>query len=426
MQKADGGAEDRLWDVAVIGGGPAGMMAAGRAAELGASVILLEKNKGLGKKLLITGGGRCNVTNAEFDNKKLLAKFKESGKFLFSPFSQWSVRESLDFFHARGMETKEEAEQRVFPLTNKAQSVWDTLTGYVKESGVMVLSGASVIKLHADGERVSAVELRGGKMIRAKSFVLATGGISHPETGSTGDGYGWLRDLGHSVSEASGALVPIALKEPVADAAGVSVQNAKVTLYQNETKQAQLKGKILFTHVGLSGPCILNMSRDISELLKYGEVIVELDLLPDMGYEKVNAALQNAFKENSNKKIRNALKGIIAPALVPFILTKAEIDPETACNSVTREARVRLMRTLKHLRFEVKGLLGMEKAVITAGGLALTEVDFKTMRSLKYKNLYVVGDILNIDRPSGGYSLQLCWTTGFVAGSAAATNSRNY
>jgi predicted Rossmann fold flavoprotein len=414
---------EHVWDVAVIGGGPAGMMAAAQAAHAGASVILIEKNKELGKKLLITGGGRCNVTNGELDNKKFLAKFKDSGKFLFSPFSQWSVRESLEFFHARGMPTKEEAEQRVFPLSNRSQSVWDTLVGYLKENDVTVHSHAQVLKLHANGSDITSAEVRGGKTIRARSFILATGGTSHPETGSSGDGYKWLRELGHSVNDASAALVPVALKEPASGAAGVSVQNAKVTLYQNEAKQAQQKGKILFTHVGLSGPCILNMSRDINELLKYGVVVIEIDLLPDMGYEKVNAALQNAFKENSNKKIKNALKGILAPALIPFVLKTASIDPETFCNSVTRDARVRLMRTLKHFRFEVKGLLGMEKAIITAGGLALTEIDFKNMRSLKYHNLYVVGDILDISRPSGGYSLQLCWTTGFVAGSAAAASA---
>ncbi len=414
---------ERLWDVVVIGGGPSGMMAAGRAAESGARVLLLEKNEGLGKKLLITGGGRCNVTNAEFDNRKLLAKFKDSGKFLASPFSQWSVQESLDFFHAKGMPTREEAEQRVFPLSNTARSVWETLATYLKEAGVTVISKTAVTGLRAADGRVTGVEIKDGNIIRGKSFVLATGGTSHPETGSTGDGYKWLRKLGHTVSEASAALVPVALKAPAKNAAGVSVRSAKVTLLQNEVKQSQKIGKILFTHVGLSGPCILNMSRDIGELLKYGQVHVEIDLLPEMGYEKVNEALQAALKENSNKKIKNSLKGIIAPALVPYVLEETTIDPETFCNSVTREARVRLLKMLKHLRFEVKGLLGMEKAVITAGGVALTEVDFKTMRSLKYVNLYLVGDILNIDRPSGGYSLQLCWTTGFVAGSAAATQS---
>lgn len=417
MQKDN--AVSEIWDVAVIGGGPAGMMAAGRAGELGARVVLVEKNKGLGKKLLITGGGRCNVTNAELDNKKLLAKFKDSGKFLFSPFSQWSVRETLDFFHARDMATREEAEQRVFPLSNRAQSVWDTLESYMKKGAVTVLSNAAVARLNSQDGVIVSAELRNGKKIRAKSFILATGGISHPETGSTGDGYKWLRELGHSVSEASAALVPVALKEPAKGAAGTSIRQAKVTLYQNEVKQAQKTGKILFTHVGLSGPCILNMSRDIGELLKYGEVVIEIDLLPEMGYEKVNTALQDAFKEHANKKIRNALKGLIPPSLTTAILSAAKIDEETPCNSVTRDARVRLMKTLKHLRFEAKGLLGMDKAVITAGGVSLTEVDFKTMRSLKYRNLFLVGDILNIDRPSGGYSLQLCWTTGFVAGSAA-------
>jgi hypothetical protein len=420
MQKKSG--EERVWDVAVIGGGPSGMMAAGRAAALGASVVLLEKNKGLGKKLLITGGGRCNVTNAEFDNKKLLTKFKQGGKFLSSPFSQWSVQETLDFFHAHDMPTKEEAEQRVFPLSNTAQSVWDVLVSYLKKSDVTVLSDSPVLKLYTDDGVVTTAELWGGRMIRAKSFVLATGGTSHPETGSTGDGYAWLRTLGHSVSEAEAALVPVAVKEAkqIKRAAGVSVKNAKITLYQNNVKQAQGIGKILFTHVGLSGPAILNMSREIGELLKYGAVIIELDLLPEMGYEKVNAALQSTFKEHSNKKIKNALQGLLAPALVPVVLDTAKIDGETFCNSVTRDARVRLMKALKHFRLEVKHLLGMEKAVITAGGVALDEVDWKSMRSLKYKNLFLVGDILNIDRPSGGYSLQLCWTTGWVAGSAAA------
>ncbi|MBX4215720.1 NAD(P)/FAD-dependent oxidoreductase [Candidatus Parcubacteria bacterium] len=412
-------ADEELWDVAVIGGGPAGMMAAGSAARNGAKVILVEKNKGLGKKLLITGGGRCNVTNMELDNKKLLAKFKESGKFLFSPFSQWSVKETLDFFHSRGMQTKEEAEQRVFPLSNTAQSVWDTLVAYLKESGVTILSGAPVLKLQRDSDTVTAIELKGGKTIRAKSFILATGGKSHPETGSTGDGYKWLRELGHEVSEESAALVPIALKTPAVSAAGVSLPSAKVTLYQNDVKQEERTGKMLFTHVGLSGPVILNMSRDIGELLKYGAVTIAIDLLPKMGHEKRNALLQEAFQKHKNKKLKNALSDLIPAALVSFVLERSGVDAETPCNSVTREARLSLITTMSALSFEVKGLLGMDKAVITAGGVALTEVDFKTMRSLRYENLFLVGDILNVDRPSGGYSLQLCWTTGFVAGTAA-------
>ena len=410
----------RVWDVCVIGGGPAGMMAAGRAAALGASVVLLEKNEGLGKKLLITGGGRCNVTNAELDNKKLLAKFKESSKFLFSPFSQWSVRETLDFFHGRQMPTKEENEGRVFPFSNTAQSVWDVLVDYLKEGHVTVISNAAVTKLNTKGDAIESAQLKSGSLIKAHSFVLATGGTSHPETGSTGDGYAWLRDLGHTVNDASAALVPISTKEDVSALAGVALANAKITLFQNEAKQGQRTGKILFTHVGLSGPAILNMSHDIGELLQYREVSLEIDLLPEMGYEKVDELLLATLKENHTKKIKNSLSALMPTALAEHVLRRSKIDENTFCNTLSRDARVRLMKTLKHLRLRVKGLLGLDKAVITAGGVSLTEVDWKTMRSQKSSNLFLVGDILNINRPSGGYSLQLCWTTGFVAGSNAA------
>lgn len=411
--------ENDTWDVCVIGGGPAGMMAAGRAAERGARVVLLEKNKTLGKKLLITGGGRCNVTNAELDTKKLLSKFKESGKFLFSPFSQWSVTETLAFFHKRNVPTKEEAEKRVFPTSNSSQSVLDALSHYLEETGVHTVLGATVLKVHSDGTKITSVEIKPGKHIYARSFILATGGTSHPETGSTGDGYAWLKSLGIRVADERAALVPIATKESrFKTAAGVALKEAKITLFQNEVKQAQSLGKVLFTHIGLSGPGILNMSRDIGELLKYGEVFVEIDLLPALGYEKVNALLQELFKEDSNKKIKNVLSKLVPPALVIPLLEVAEVNPETACNSITREERLLLIKTVKHLQFEVQKLLGLEKAVITAGGAELSELDLKTMRTKKISNLYLVGDILNINRPSGGYSLQLCWTTGFVAGNA--------
>ncbi|MEK7093418.1 MAG: aminoacetone oxidase family FAD-binding enzyme [Patescibacteria group bacterium] len=251
--------------------------------------------------------------------------------------------------------------------------------------------------------------------------MLATGGLSRPETGSTGDGFAILKQLGHTVNDTNAALVPVALKESwVKRAAGVSMTNVKITIYQNDTKQESREGKILFTHVGLSGPAIINMSRDIGELLQYGEVTLELDLLPDMGPEKVNARLQEVLKTDINKKVKNVLGSLVPPALVAVLLELADIKSDTPCHSVTRLERLALARTLKHLRVAVKGLLGLDKAIITSGGVALEEIDFKTMRSLKYPNLYIVGDLLDIDRPSGGYSLQLCWTTGFVAGASAA------
>ena len=410
---------EKLWDVVVIGGGPAGMMAAGRAAERGAKVLLVEKNDSLGNKLLITGGGRCNVTNAEPDVRKLLARFKESEQFLFSAFSMWGVKETLDFFHNRGMETKVEAEQRVFPLSNKAHSVWSVMIEYIKQSGVTILSNSPVEKLLVEEGLITGVRLKNKKEIRAKSFVLATGGISHPETGSTGDGFKWLKDTGHEVVQPKPSLVPIKVKNLwIERVAGLTLAKVKIKLFQNNVKQEESKGKILFTHVGLSGPTVLNMSSSVGELLKYGEVIISLDILPDLDYGMLNTKLQEIFKLEDKKKFKNSLKSLVPASLAPVIVSLSKIDPDKQCNSVTREERLSLVELLKHLNLTVEGLLGEDKAITTSGGIALTQVDFKTMQSRLISNLYVVGDVLNIDRPSGGYSLQLCWTTGFVAGSS--------
>ena len=414
-----------LWDVAVIGGGPAGMMSAGRAAELGARVILIEKNDTLGKKLLITGGGRCNVTNAEFDVRTFLSKFKGSDKFLFSTFSKWGVKETLDFFNARNMETKIEAEKRAFPKSEKAQSVWDVLVEYMKQGKVMVLSNSPVAEIQSDARIVTRIRLLNGKEIRARSYIIATGGTSRPETGSTGDGFTWLRKLGHKVTEPDSALVPIAVKDAwVKRLQGVSLQNIKLTSFQNGVKQEVKKGKILFTHFGVSGPTVINMSKDIGELLKYGEVVLSLDLLPKLDYGMLNTKLQEIFKEEHTKKFKNSLKSLLPSALSPIIVELSGINADTKCNSITREERLKLVKLLKDIPMKVKGLLGADKAIVTSGGVALDEVDFKTMRSRLFSNLLLVGDILDIDRPSGGYSLQLCWTTGFVAGTEAGKNAK--
>jgi hypothetical protein len=416
-----------VWDVVVVGGGPAGMMAAGRAAqalrERGQKprVLLLEKNKSLGQKLLITGGGRSNITNAEFDTRKLLSKFKESDQFLFSAFSQFDVAKTLDFFHTRGMETKEEALGRVFPASNKSQSVLETLLRYIKESGVEILTNASVEGFVAEGGKITSVRLKNKKEIFAKAFILATGGLSHPETGSTGDGFLWLQNLGHTVVPPSTALVPITTSDEWSHKiSGVSLQNVKITLFQNGQKQYTSVGKLLFTHLGLSGPGILNASSEIGELLKYGEVELQIDLVPHFSYDTLNAKLQELFKTHSNKKLKNVLDDVVPGALISPLSEISKINFDTFCNSVSRDDRLKLVKLFKHVPTHPTGLLGVDKAIITSGGVALEEVDFKTMRSRKYENLYVVGDLLNIDRPSGGYSLQLCWTTGFVAGTSAA------
>ncbi|MFZ1626332.1 MAG: aminoacetone oxidase family FAD-binding enzyme [Candidatus Moraniibacteriota bacterium] len=415
------------YDVVVIGGGPAGMMAAGRAAECGARVLLLEVNVALGKKLLITGGGRSNVTNAEFDQHLFLAKFKDAAKFLFSPLAQFGIQDSLDFFHAHGMPTKVEAEKRVFPESNRAQSVWDALVRYMRTGKVTIKTESEVAGLETADGNISGVWLKNGEVVSGAAYVIATGGKSRPETGSTGEGFDWLRAIGHEVSEPRPSLVPLRIREKwVHQLSGLSFPEAKLTVYQKNEKQEGKRGKILFTHFGLSGPLVLNMSRDISESLQYGEVKLSIDLWPQMNIGELDKEAQALFEGEKNKQVKNSLDGFIPALLIPVVLKLCKIDPEKAVHSVSREERLALVRRLKDFSMTVSGLLGADKAVVTSGGVSLEEVDFKHMRSRKYPNLYLVGDILDIDRPSGGYSLQLCWTTGYVAGSSATERSQNH
>lgn len=409
------------WDVIVIGGGASGMMAAGQASENGARVLLIEKNNRLGEKLLITGGGRCNVTNAELDTRKLLEKFEDASVFLYSTFSQWNVENTLEFFNSRSMPTKIENEKRVFPTSNKAESVWNVLLEFLKQGNVEILSDTEVKGFEIKDNRIAGVKVKGNKILKANSYILATGGLSRPETGSTGDGFKWLQEIGHTITTPKASLVPVKVKDKwVKDLQGITLPEVKITLFQNNKKQESKKGKILFTHFGVTGPTILNMSNDIDELLKYGEVIIEIDILPQYDYGQLNLKLQEIFKENSNKKIKNTLGEIILNSLVDIILEKSEINPDTANHSITREERIKLVQILKHIRMEATGLLGTDKAIITSGGVDLKEIDFKTMQSKIFPNLYIIGDLLNINRPSGGYSLQLCWTTGSVAGKHSA------
>ncbi len=410
-----------LWDVIVIGGGASGMMAAGTAAAKGKKVLLLEKNPELGKKLLISGGGRCNVTNNKPDNRTLLAKYKGNDQFLFSTFSQFNVESAIEFFNSRGMQTKEENEGRIFPVSNSAQSVYDVLYDYMRKGGVQIHKSSTVAGIVKDkGAETFSILTKSGNKIAAKKVILATGGTSRPETGSTGEGFQWLKKLHHTVVENDFALVPIALSDAwVKRVSGLSLSDIKLTTFQNDKKQDAYKGKLLFTHFGISGPTVLNMSRDIGELLKYGDVLIGLDLFPAKDAGKVRQELQTILVEASNRKLKNVLAMLIPASLVSTILKLTAIDGDTFCHSVSTEDRIKLIEMIKGIPLHVKGLLGKEKAVVSSGGVPLTEVDTKTMESRLVPGLYLIGDVLNIDRPSGGYSLQLCWTTGFVAGSNA-------
>lgn len=396
------------------------MMAAGRAAECGASVALLEKNAGLGKKLLITGGGRCNVCNAEFDHRLLTEKYGKKGACLFSTLSQFDARDTIDFFTLRGLPIKIEAEKRAFPVTDSAGDVHAVLRRYLDQGRVQVLPQTSVVRLERTGTLIATIVHASGVMT-AKNVIVATGGKSHPETGSTGEGFGWLRDLGHTVVEPDAALVPVTINDRwVAALAGVSLKNVRLTALADGEKFSARCGNMLFTHTGLSGPLVLNMSKGIGAALKEGDVMLSLDLFPTLDHGALDRKLQAIFDTQRNRMVKNAIGALVQPRLGKLLLTLADIDGAIALHQLTREQRLRLVALLKGLEMSVSGLHGEEDAIVTGGGVALREVDFKTMRSTIIDNLFLVGDILDFDRPSGGFSLQICWSTGFIAGTAAA------
>jgi len=405
------------YDLIVVGGGASGMMAAARAGARGLSVLLLEKNTELGKKLSITGGGRCNITNAEFDTRILLSHYGEAAKFLHSPFSQFGVQDTFDFFTTRGLSIKIEDRKRAFPSTESAKDVTRTMKRAVDASGVIVMLGVEVKKITKDGTLVSGVETNKG-IFTAKSVVLATGGASYKETGSTGEGLSWLTELGHTVHPSTPDIVPLTVREElVKKLSGKSLLHAQITFGMGKNR-IQKTGKILFTHFGLSGPLILNASREVKKLLENGEVRACIDLFPGTEVHELEKHILTYFELHKNKTLRNALKEILPAGMTDAVLAHGDSAlSETKVHSVTKEQRGLLARTCKSLIATITGTMGYDWAVVSDGGVDLKEVNMKTMASKLYPNLYLTGDVLHINRPSGGYSLQLCWTTGWVAGS---------
>lgn len=408
------------YDVIVIGGGASGMMAAGHAAQRGRRVLLLEKNRELGAKLKITGGGRCNITNAEEDEQKLLTHYGEAKPFLHSPFSQFGVKDAFAFFESRGLPLTVQAHKRVFPATERASDVFRVLEQYLRQGGVAVRTKANVDRINILDGHIGSVTVNGGK-VAASSFILATGGISHPETGSTGDGFAWLSTLGHTVQEPTPTVVPLAVQDEwVKKLAGVTLPAVRICFLLEGIRKMVLKGDILCTHFGLSGPLILNAAGAVADLLHEGIITAQIDVYPQDDIGSLDKRITAVFDANKNKALKNVWNEI-APAgtghaLVPLL---QGIAADTKVHSITKEQRRQIVDVLKALPVTITGLMGYDRAVVADGGLSLEDVDTRTMRSKRYPNLYITGDLLNISRPSGGYSLQLCWTTGFVAGSNA-------
>jgi len=405
-----------IYDAVVIGGGPAGMMAAGRAGERGARVLMLEKNNRLGVKLLATGHGRSNITNMLADKKETISVYGKNHKFLFSAFNKFSVEDTIKFFNNLGVAAKEEDRGRIFPLSDKAFDVRSALVKYLKMSAVEVKYGAEVKKIEAQGKKIIKVILAGGQEISGKNYIISTGGKAYPETGSTGSGFKWLSDLGHKIITPRPALTPVIVKEKIVkNLEGLSLKDVGVSLCQNNKKIISRVGEIIFTSDGVSGPAIIDLSERIGALLP-AQTFLQVDFKPKIEIAGLEKKLQADFHQAPNKMFKNYLTGLAAPKLASVMIKSAGINGKKQIGAITKFERAALVKALKEFTLEVKELKGFSKAMITAGGVDIKEVDPKTMRSKIYENLFLAGELLDIDGPSGGYNLQICWSTGYAAG----------
>jgi len=404
----------------VIGGGPAGMMAAGRAAELGAKVVLIEKNEILGKKLLITGKGRCNFTHNEFDIRKFAEKFGRNGRFLYSALLVFGVGEVIDFFASRGVKGKVEQGNRIFPEEGNAQDILNVLVKYLAKGKVSILLNSEITGFKQEKGEISQV-LLGDHKVKAGKFIICTGGKSYPQTGSTGDGYRWAEQLGHTVIPPVPALNPVKTSEKwVKELQGLSLKNVSLKLFQNNKKKDERFGEMLFTHFGVSGPIVMDMSKNIGKLLENGPLKLILDLKPALDFKKLDKRIQRDFEKFKRRMFKNSLKGLLPLSMIPVIIKFSGIEPDKQVDHISREERNKLVHLLKELELTPTGLLGFKWSVVTSGGVALKEVNPNTMGSKKVENLYFAGEILDLDGPSGGYNLQVCWSTGYLAGQSAA------
>ena len=406
------------YDLIVIGGGPAGMILAGRAGENDLRVLLLEKNQSLGAKLLITGKGRCNITNAEFDNHNFAKKFGKKSRFLLPSLYNFGPENVIDFFKKKEVPIKIERGNRVFPKSDKSKDVLNALLDYLKENKVEIKTNSKVKSIILNNNKIEKVVLSNNQEFEAEKYAICTGGKSYPLTGSSGDAYFWLKKMGHKVILPEPALVPIILKEKwIKGLQGLSLKNVKISIYQNYKKMDSRFGEALFTNNGLSGPIILDMSKEIGNCLKKRQVELRIDYKPALDFKTLDKRVQKDFKEFKNKLFKNSLNLLLPQKLIPVIVKLSKIDPNKKVNLITQIERKKLIHLLKEFKLQVKKLDGFNKAIITSGGVDLKEIDSQTMQSKIIKNLYFAGEILDLDGPTGGYNLQVCWSTGFTAGS---------
>ena len=407
----------------IIGGGPAGLLAAISSAKNEDKVTIIEKMNSCGKKLLITGKGRCNITNnAQMD--KFMANTPTNPKFLYGVFNNFTNKDIIELLESEGVKTKVERGERVFPVSDRAQDVLEALLHILKKENVQILTNTTAKRIITDAEKnVLGVELDDGKEIKADKIILATGGKSYPVTGSTGDGYRIAKDLGHTITKIEPSLVPLTSHDEVCKKLqGLSLRNVAIQLQICDKVVYKDFGEMLFTHFGVSGPIVLSASsylvktKNIEQILKEDKVELEIDLKPALSEEKLDARILRDFEEQKNKQFKNSLDKLLPQKLIPVIIEKTNINESKKINEITKQERQKLVNELKHFKISINGTRPIEEAIVTSGGINIKEINPKTMESKLINGLYFAGEIIDVDCLTGGYNLQVAWSTGYTAG----------
>jgi predicted Rossmann fold flavoprotein len=408
------------FDVIVVGAGPAGLLAAGRAAELGAKVLILEKMKSEGRKLLITGKGRCNVTNSAPLSEFITHVFP-NGRFLKNAFSQYFSEDILKLLERYNVDVTLERGGRYFPSSQKSKDILDALLNWMNDLNVTVQCGFRVEKLLVEDGVISGVRANGEEFFAPK-VILASGGKSYPATGSTGDGYELARQVGHKIEKPIPALVPVETKGSVAQTLqGLNLKNVSAVVWVDDKKAGEAFGEMLFTHFGLSGPIVLTLSRIMVKALQANQKVeVTVDLKPALDEQKLDNRLQRDLNEHGKKQLVNIFRNWLPASMIPVFIEELALDGEKECHQVSGKERKQIRHMMKNMRFEVSHNRSFKEAIITAGGVVTKEITPKTMESKKVSGLYFAGEIIDLDAETGGYNLQIAYSTGWVAGNAGA------
>ncbi|MDE5415669.1 NAD(P)/FAD-dependent oxidoreductase [Alkalihalobacterium chitinilyticum] len=418
-----------MYDVIVIGGGPSGLMASIAAASQGAAVLLIDKGDQLGRKLGISGGGRCNVTN-RMALDDLIAHIPGNGRFMHSPFSVFNNEDIIQFFENLGIRLKEEDRGRMFPVSDKASTVVRTLIDRVKDLGVKIKTHSPVKEVRYDEEKVLGVTLENGEVIDAHAVIIATGGKSVPHTGSTGDGYPWATKAGHTITDLYPTEVPITSNEPFIknkELQGLSLRDVELSVLNAKGKVIKThEGDMIFTHFGISGPIVLRCSQYVVKELKKQKkqpatVVMSIDLNPGKSGEEIFQELRKLVNKEPKKAVKNVLKGYLPDRMLTFLLEKIEIDLATSCANIGNDPLRSLSQLIKEFRFEANGTLPIEKAFVTGGGVSVKEIHPKTMESKCKNGLYFCGEVLDIHGYTGGYNITAAFSTGYTAGFSAGS-----